>query len=228
MLTLEGHGPVAERQFTGTAFAVTDSGDLLTNRHLAQPWEYDANVKLLKNQGLEPVMIKLIGYLPGKPDAHKIEVVRVSEEADLALVRYLDDEMQLKGLKLADAPPSSGDGVIVLGYPTGLRSMLAQAGEAFVRELQETNTTGFWNVAARLAEVGRIGPLASRGIVGRASEEAIVFDAETTLGGSGGPVLDLSGSVVAVNSAIVPRFGGSNIGTPASKVRKFLKNAGLI
>lgn len=227
MLTLEGDGPMAERQFTGTAFAVTDSGNLLTNRHIAEPWEYDANIELLKNQGIEPVMIKLIAYLPGKPDAHEIEVIRVSKETDLALVRYLDDEIQMKGLKLADTPPSLGDAVIVLGYPTGLRSMLAQAGEAFVRKLQETKTTGFWNVANRLAQVGRIAPLASRGIVGQVSEEAIVFDAETTLGGSGGPVLDLNGSVVAVNTAIVPRFGGSNIGTPAAKVHKFLKSSDL-
>jgi len=225
MLTLEGDGPVAERQLTGTAFAVVDGGNLLTNRHVAQPWEYDANVELLKNQGFEPVMIKLIAYLPGKPVAHEIEVIRVSAETDLALVRYLDDGMQLKGLKLADTPPSPGDDVIVLGYPTGLRSMLAQAGEAFVRKLQETKTVGFWNVAARLAKVGRIAPLASRGIVGQVSEEAILFDAETTLGGSGGPVIDLSGSVVAVNTAIVPPFGGSNIGTPAAKVRRFLKSA---
>ena len=103
--------------------------------------------------------------------------------------------------------------------------MLAQAGGGFVRKLQETKTTGFWNIAARLAEVGRIVPLASRGIVGQVSEESIAFDAETAVGGSGGPVLDLSGSVVAVNTAIVPQFGGSNIGTPAAKVRLFLNNA---
>lgn len=226
MLTLEGEGPVAERQFTGTAFAVGDNGGLLTNRHVAQPWEYDANVELLKAQGFEPVMIKLIGFLPGEAKAHDIEVIRVSAESDLALVRHLDNGMQLKGLKLADAPPSPGDGVIVLGYPTGLRSMLAQAGEAFVRRLQETKTTGFWSIAAHLAEKGRIAPLASRGIVGQVSEQSIVFDAETTLGGSGGPVLDLNGSVVAVNTAVVPRFGGSNIGTPAAIVRMFLKSAG--
>ncbi len=227
MLTLEGDGPVAERQFTGTAFAVTDAGNLLTNRHVAQPWERDANVELLKNQGLEPVMIKLIAYLPGNPDVHDIEVIRVSAETDLALVRYLDTKVQLKGLKLADTAPSPGDAVIVLGYPTGLRSMLAQAGEAFVRQLQDTKTTGFWDIAARLAKAGRIAPLASRGIVGQVSEAAIVFDAETTLGGSGGPIFDLDGNVVAVNTAIVPRFGGSNIGTPAAKVHEFLNSAGM-
>ena len=224
VFTLEGDGPVAERKFTGTAFAVADGGTLLTNRHVTHPWETDANIKLLEGQNLEPVMIRLIAYLPGKVEAHKIEVIRVDEKTDLALVRYVDGKNRLKPLPLAAALPSIGDGVIVMGYPTGLRSMLAQAGEAFVQNLQKTKTTGFWEVAAELAKMDRIVPLASQGIVSQVSEETVVFDAETTSGGSGGPVLALDGSVVAVNTAIMPQFGGSNIGIPAAKIRLFLES----
>ena len=74
---------------------------------------------------------------------------------------------------------------------------------------------------------GHIAPLASRGIVGQATAATIVYDAETTHGGSGGPVLDANGSVVAVNTAILPEFGGSNLGVPAAKVRALLEQAGL-
>ena len=227
LLSLEGEGPVAERQYTGTAFAVGDGGALVTNRHVALPWENDANVEALADQGLEPVMIKYIVYVPGEEAADTVELVRASEDADLAVLRRVDVTEPVAGLKLADAPPAPGDEIIVMGYPTGLRSMLAQSGEDFIAELQKTEDTGFWSVAARLAERGHIAPLSSRGIVGQASEVTIVYDADTTHGGSGGPVLDIDGLVVAVNAAILPEYGGSNLGVPVAKVRALLEAAGL-
>ena len=39
LLTLEGDGEIARREFTGTAFLVSEDGALLTNRHVALPWE---------------------------------------------------------------------------------------------------------------------------------------------------------------------------------------------
>ena len=238
VLTLEGDGPVAERQFTGTAFAVDvggegDGGDdggggvLITNRHVALPWESDANVEAMAGRGLEPVMIKYIVYVPGQQAAGTVELVRASEETDLAVLRRTDVAPPMPGLKLAAAPPAPGDEVIVMGYPTGLRSMLAQSGKDFIEELRETEDTGFWSVAARLAEKGLIAPLASRGIVSQATTATIVYDAETTHGGSGGPVLDINGAVVAVNAAILPEYGGSNLGVPVAKVRTLLEDAGL-
>ena len=229
MLSLEGEGPTAERQFTGTGFAVGDGGALVTNRHVALPWESDANFKAMAGRGLEPVMIKYLAYVPGKVAAGAVELVRASGDADLAVLRRKDaaGAEPMSGLRLADKPPVPGDEVIVMGYLTGLRSMLAQSGEDFIEELQKTENTEFWSVAARLAEKGYIVPLASRGIVGQASLATIVYDAETTLGGSGGPVLDVDGSVVAVNAAILPEYGGSNLGVPVAKVLELLDEAGL-
>jgi S1-C subfamily serine protease len=228
LLSLEGEGPVAEIQFTGTGVAVGKSGVLVTNRHVAFPWERDAGAGVLAAQDLEPVMIKFIAYFPGKAEAVPVEPAVASESADLAILTREDKASAAPGLRLADASPVAGDGVIVMGYPTGLRSMLAQSGEAFIDELQKTENTGFWSVAARLAEEGYIAPLASRGIVGQATLETIVYDAETTHGGSGGPVLDMNGNVVAVNTAILPEYGGSNLGVPAAKVRALLGEAGLL
>ncbi len=227
LLSLEGDGPVAERQYTGTGFAVGDGVALVTNRHVAMPWENYANVEALADQGLEPVMIKFIVYVPGEEAAGTVELVRASEDADLAILRRKDVAEPMPGLRLADAPPTPGDEVIVMGYPTGVRSMLAQSGEDFIEELQKTEDTGFWSVAARLAEKGHIAPLSSRGIVSQATKVTIVYDAETTHGGSGGPVLDINGSVIAVNVAILPEFGGSNLGVPVAKVRALLEDAGL-
>ena len=55
----------------------------------------------------------------------------------------------------------------------------------------------------------------------------VVYDAETTAGGSGGPVLDIDGRAIAVNTAVIPEFGGSNFGIPAEYARRLLQEAGV-
>ncbi|MCH7882101.1 MAG: serine protease [Proteobacteria bacterium] len=56
----------------------------------------------------------------------------------------------------------------------------------------------------------------------------MVYDADTTHGGSGGPVLDINGDVVAVNTAIIPGYGDSNFGVPVEYARRLLAEADLL
>lgn len=228
-LSLTGDGPVAEVQFTGTGFLLAGGGGLMvTNRHVALPWEKRAGGGQAP-PGMEPVRLRFIAYFPDRPAAHEAELAFASDAADLAVVRLSDPPEGVAGLALAEAPPLAGETVVVMGYPTGLRSLLAQSGPAFVKALEEDRDTDFWSVAERLAEAGLIMPLASRGIVGQVAAEALVYDAETTHGGSGGPVLNAEGRVVAVNAAILPEFGGSNLGVPVEKLRALLAdNAGAV
>ncbi|MEM8687032.1 MAG: serine protease, partial [Pseudomonadota bacterium] len=228
-LSLDGTGPVAARQLTGTGFVVKGTGVMVTNRHVALPWEKASDTKSLESAGLMPVMIRFEGFFPGTPDPLGVSLVGASETADLALIKSTDQGEMPKdlGLPLAAQKPAPGDQVIILGYPTGLRSMLARAGETFVRKLQAAKISGFWDIAAALAREGRIRPLASQGIVGQIAAETIVYDAQTTHGGSGGPVLNAAGEVLAVNSAIVPKFGGSNLGVPVSSVLELLASEGI-
>ena len=81
----------------------------------------------------------------------------------------------------------------------------------------------FWQVARRLAGSGLIEPLATVGVVGQVTRTSVVYDAETTHGGSGGPVLILDGRVLAINAAVVPEFGGSNLGVPAAEALRLLR-----
>ena len=78
---------------------------------------------------------------------------------------------------------------------------------------------------AALPAGGYLTPLATLGIVGQLTEGTIVYDAVTMSGGSGGPVINLDGEVVAVNAAIIPGFTGSNLGVPASEAARLLDAA---
>jgi S1-C subfamily serine protease len=218
---------LAERQFTGTAFVVSKDGLLLTNRHVALPWEDDANLDALAEQGLEPMIVRFVGYLPGVEDPFDVSLLMASDEADLAVMVCSGVTEGIPSLELAEGVPRAGDEVIVLGYPTGLKAMLAQTGDAFVDSLKEDDEVDFWAVAQRLSAGSYIKPLASRGIVGQVAGSTIAYDAETTHGGSGGPVLDANGAVVAVNTAILPEYGGSNLGVPVSYVVSLLAAAGV-
>lgn len=228
LLTLQGEGPVAERQFTGTAFIVSENGALLTNRHVAIPWENDSRSEAMKQKGMEPVMLKFIGYLPGKVAPFDVKIAKASDDADLAILNCSEVTEEISRLELGDDSPELGDEVIVMGYPTGLRSMLAQTGSQFLDQLREDSAEpDFWAIATRLAKEHFIHPLSSRGIVAQVTHATVVYDADTTHGGSGGPVLDADGKVVAVNAAIVPDYSGSNLGVPVKFVRQLLDEAGI-
>ena len=101
--------------------------------------------------------------------------------------------------------------------------MLARAGDAFVKRLSQRPQMSDEDAARELARAGMVWPLASRGIVGQVSGEAIAYDAQTTSGGSGAPVLNLKGEVIAVNRATLPEFGGSNLGVPVRHAAELLQ-----
>jgi len=219
---LGGDGPVLEAMFTGTAFVASQDGLLLTNRHVAQPWNYDDAAKTVRSQGFIPVMTRFMGFLPGLEEPFDLRLVVASSYADLAVLACSAVTSRFAPLLMGETAPDAGDEIIVLGYPTGIRALLARADEEFVNELAAGAQMDFWTVARRLSAAGHIAPLASRGIVAHVTPAVVVYDAETTRGGSGGPVLDFDGRVVAVTSAIVPEFGGSNLGVPAKRVRDLL------
>ncbi|MDH3746024.1 MAG: trypsin-like peptidase domain-containing protein [Acidobacteriota bacterium] len=212
----EGNGPLVESLYTGTAFVIDANGLLMTNRHVALPWDYDDSARRLQAQGFVPVMRRFVGYLPGVSNPFEVALVAASDTADVALLRCSGVTAQIPPLEFAAKQPAPGDEVFVLGYPAGMRAFLARADRSLVDQVLTSQGADFWSIAEQLSKGGHISPLASRGIVAQVTTAAIVYDAETTQGGSGGPVLDLTGRVVAVNEAILPEFGGSNLGVPAA------------
>jgi len=220
LTTLEGDGPVFEVQFTGSAWLASDDGLLVTNRHVAIPWSENDEVGPIFERGFEP-RLRLLGYLPDRAEPVELEFVAVSKEVDLALVRA----PELAGrdpLPLAAEDPGPGDEILVLGYPAGIDALLARSGAVFVDSLMRERPD-FWTVVKELSNAGFIRPLATRGIIGQVTPSTVAYDAETTHGGSGGPVLSLDGEVVAVTFAILADFGGSNLGVPVREVARLLE-----
>ena len=218
---VDGEGLPLEVFLTGTAFVVSPDGLVLTNRHVSSPWEFNPAGRALLARGFEGRMTRFVGYLPGVAERFDLELVSASDEADLALLCCVISG-EADYLPLADGSPEPGEAVLVIGFPLGVRALMARTNPEFVEGLREAGITDFWEVTERLSRAGHVTPLASRGIVGQVTSQNVVYDAETTSGGSGGPVLSLDGQVVAINAAILPEFGGSNLGVPAARARELL------
>jgi S1-C subfamily serine protease len=222
VVDVNGNGDPLEFQFTGTGFLLAESRQLVTNRHVALPWASGDRVRAFEESGFQPEMLRLMAFLPGLLEPVDAVFLSASDTADIAILSVTAEASEGRGLTLSQSPLNIGDEVIVMGFPTGLRALLAQAGRDFFTALEEADETEFWTIATRLSEQGKIAPLASRGIIAQITPIAVIYDAETTIGGSGGPALDSAGQVVAVNAAILPEFGGANIGVPVGEVRRLL------
>jgi serine protease Do len=224
-VTLEGDGPVVEFQYTGTAFVVGRQDMLITNRHVAVPWENDSTHEQFEAMGLTPKFQRFIGYLPGVEKSFDVHLVSASDEVDVAVLRCEAAPPEVRPLTTASDPAHPGDEVIVMGYPTGVRAMLARTDTKFLDEIREQGSLNFWTMVEHLSASSLITPLATRGIVGQITPDAVAYDADTTHGGSGGPVLNMRGEVVAVNMAILPEFGGSNLGVPMARILPILNQS---
>lgn len=222
LTTLDGDGPIFEVQFTGSAWLASPDGLLVTNRHVAIPWTENQQIGPIFEQGFEP-RLRLLAYVPDRAEPVELEFVAASEEADLAVVHAPDLEGRTP-LPLAEAAPAAGQPILVLGYPAGIDALLARSGQVFVDSVMRERPD-FWTVVRELSDAGYIRPLATRGIIGQVTPSTVAYDAETTRGGSGGPVLSLDGEVVAVTFAILADFGGSNLGVPVAEVRRLLERA---
>jgi S1-C subfamily serine protease len=117
----------------------------------------------------------------------------------------------------------AGQPVVVLGYPAGLEALLAKADASLVRDILSESGLGASRVTEALGRKGLIRPSTTQGHIGDVTRTDIVFDAPTTQGGSGGPVLNRNGKVIAVEYAVLTKFEGSSFGVPIGYALALLK-----
>jgi len=99
--------------------------------------------------------------------------------------------------------------------------MLARAETDLVEEVLST-ATDTTSLISELSKHNAVTPVITNGVLNEVLPKRLVYDAETTSGGSGGPVFGPGGTVIGVNFAITRDFDGSNFGVPISFAIKLL------
>jgi len=119
----------------------------------------------------------------------------------------------------------AGQPMMVMGYPTGLEAILAKAESNVVKQILETQGPSSERVTEALSRQGLIRPTTTQGHIGDVTRTDIVFDAATTQGGSGGPVFNKHGEVIAVEYALLTKFGGNSFAIPIAYALELLSNS---
>lgn len=225
LLSLTGNGPEVHLDVSGTGFLASASGQILTNHHVAEPWWQNDDFKEMLDQGLEPVIAEMTAYFPGIPRGIAINTEKISSAADVAVVKGNVSELGIKQIALADGRRSavSGGPVVLLGYPTALDAILARAGAETLQSIATASKGDPKQVMEELARRNLIRPITTQGHIGDVLPDKIVYDAQTTSGGSGGPLFNNEGKVIGINFAMVRQFGGSNFAIPVGYGKALLK-----
>jgi serine protease Do len=225
LVSVTGLGPEVHMDVFGTGFLVSASGQILTNHHVVEPWWQNDELKEMLDQGVEPVISEMTAYFPGIPKGVGIHTDKISSDADVAVVQGNVAALRIKQIALAEDRHSavSGTPVVLLGYPTALNAILARAGTDTIQSIA-TATKGDPNqVMQELARRNLIRPVTTQGHIGDVLADKIVYDAQTTSGGSGGPLFNNEGKVIGVNFAMVREFGGSNFAIPIAFGKSLLQ-----
>lgn len=215
LLTLEGNGPEVTVDVFGTGFTV-GSGRVITNRHVAEPWWNNDELGQITSQGFQAEISSIRAYFPGDPRAFHAEIDEISKDADLAAMRVDMQDLKRSPLSIDSRKnaTTAGDAIVLMGYATGLAAILARTDDKTAQQILTQSGGDVSQVLDALAQRNLIHPLITQGHIGDILPDKIVFDAQTTSGGSGGPLFNQDGKVIGVTYAILKGFGGSNFGIP--------------
>jgi DNA-binding response OmpR family regulator len=222
--SLEGRAPEVREDFFGTGFIVGPN-EVLTNHHVAQPWWKNEELSAASQQGLQPTIAEMTAYFPEAAAGIPLDISQISEEADLAVLHGDFSALKRPILKLDGRKEAavSGQPLISLGYATGISAIMARAGEDTVKDIVRLSGGDPKKIVDELEQRKLIRPLVTQGHIGDVLPDKIVYDAQTTSGGSGGPLINRDGEVIGVTFAVVRGFGGSNFGVPIRYAQPLLK-----
>jgi S1-C subfamily serine protease len=215
-------GPIVTETFIGTGFLVDRDGTVLTGRHVARPWEAEDQAEALRELGVRPRLDQLRAFFPALTEPVPLTPGRMSESADLMLLKARLAPGAVPVLPLEPAPVVPGRPVMFMGYPAGLDLLLARVPPAVVRDLLPgdvaeiaDDTVDVPRLLSELARRRLIRPHASWGRLAEVRPHVLTHDARTTMGGSGGPIFGDGGRVVGVTHAVLPAVDGIAFGIPA-------------
>jgi S1-C subfamily serine protease len=154
-----------------------------------------------------------------------VRVQRLSDDFDLGLASVDLPESHPRPVTIDQQTAVSGSPVVLIGYPTGVEGILARIDEATLKRIAQAAGNNTEGLVQELARRKLIRPLVTQGHLGVVGPDRLVYDAQTTSGGSGGPVFSGSGKVIGVNFAILSGFSGSNFAVPISRAAKILETS---
>jgi S1-C subfamily serine protease len=229
LLDPEGQGPVHEVEYVGTGFLVDRRGLVLTNRHVAEPWWNDEHAQSLAERGFTPKQTVLRAFFTKEKRPFDLQLESHAEHADVSLVRC-----DLTGVRLPTLPLDrsgkgavTGQAVVLVGFPAGIEAMLAKIDAAEAREIVASAGMSTGRLTEALAARGLVRPSTTQGHIADITDTDVVFDAPTTQGGSGGPLLNRNGQVIGVVYAVLSRFGGNSFAVPVQRALPLLSQKPL-
>ncbi len=214
--SVEGKGPVLYLRSSGTGFLVS-ADQILTNRHVAEPWWEEKSVKPLIDAGFRPVRELFRAFFPGIKEPFPLRAHRMSDKADVALLRFDRRGIRLPVLNLDSSPTAAivGRPIILIGYPAGIEALLARVDPVVLKEIMDAQGYRMSEIMNQLSQRALIRPLTTWGHLSDMQPHQVTYDALTTSGGSGSPILNTQGQVIGINQAVLASFPGSNFGIPS-------------
>ena len=218
-----GDGPPVHMHVFGSGFLIDSAGHILTNHHVLEPWWHNAKEIPVPLDTFEPKILLMRAYFPGNETPMPVHVQGLNEDFDLGLAAVDLPDSPPKPVTLDAQTAISGSAVVLIGYPTGIEGILARVDEPTLKRIAQEAGNDTENLVQELARRKLIRPLVTQGHLGVVGDDRLVYDAQTTSGGSGGPVFDAGGKVIGVNFAILSGFTGSNFAVPISHAGKMLE-----
>ncbi len=227
LVDIKGTGPVVYTNYCGTAFLAGPDGLLLSNRHVAQPWWEEKKDEALIRAGLKPAFLILRAFFQEKGEGVPVEAVSYDEKYDIATLRTVNWKPETRPLTMFPESETirEAQAILLVGFPTGLDAVLAKLDES--DHAQDDDEPCSYATAEELSKRGLLNPTTTSGFLWEAYPHVLVYDARTVGGGSGGPLLDMSGRVLGVNAAYLEAFQGGNFGIPIAIGQSLFEGRGV-
>ncbi len=225
IVTTEGDSRPVYLHVFGSGFLIDTAGHILTNHHVLQPWWHNAQAIPVPSDTFEPAIESMWAYFPGYETPMPLHVRGLSEDFDLGLASVDLPQSRPRPVTIDQQAAISGSPVVLIGYPTGVQGILARVDEPTLKQIARAAGNDTEGLVQELARRKLIRPLVTQGHLGVVGPDRLVYDAQTTHGGSGGPVFDANGKVIGVNFAVLSDFSGSNFAVPISRAASLLATA---
>ncbi len=146
-------------------------------------------------EGADVIRVNLSGMSKDKNDSYKAEVVGADPDTDLALLKIKASNLPTLSFGDSDAL-EVGEWVVAIGSPLGL---------------DHTVTAGIVSAKGRNIQSGSY-------------DDFLQTDASINRGNSGGPLLNMDGKVIGINTAIAQRAQGIGFAIPSSIAQRIIND----